>query len=247
MLLGLITCYTSACWVTKRLGDRGLPLLAAWKAQRCADELDVPQWHGYAVWLRGSAAGQLSRPEQYQRAVSMADELSPDLDSPEVLQVYGMLHLSAGLAAAAQTNRDTAITHLNEATVVADRMDSPVGTFARLWFGPANVGVWRTSLAVEFGDGPKVAEIANGVNVEAIPSPSRRAEFYRDLGRSMLSARATREKGVEALLRAEKLAPQRIQNDVFVREAVTAQLRWAKRDAVGRELRGLAWRMGIAT
>jgi hypothetical protein len=49
-----------------------------------------------------------------------------------------------------------------------------------------------------------------------------------------------------ALLTAEKLAPQRIRNDVFIREAVADQIRAARREAGGRELRGLAWRLGVA-
>lgn len=229
VLVSLIHCYTSACFVTMRLGARGLPLLAARLAQRCADELGTPQWRGYAAFLRGQAAGQLSRPEHYRRAVTMADELSPALDSPDVLQMYGMLHLSAALAAAAQTDRDAAAVHLDEASAVAGRMDDEVGTFARLWFGTANVGVWRTSIATELGDGPEVAEIARTVHVEAIPSSSRQAEFYADVGRSMLGERATLAEGLALLLRAETLAPQRIRNDVFVREAVADRLRAPRR------------------
>jgi hypothetical protein len=46
-------------------------------------------------------------------------------------------------------------------------------------------------------------------------------------------------------MRAEQLAPQRVHTDVFTREAVSDLLRRARRDAIGRELRGLAYRMGI--
>jgi hypothetical protein len=48
------------------------------------------------------------------------------------------------------------------------------------------------------------------------------------------------------LLRAETLAPQLVRNNVFVRESVADLLAKARRDAGGRELRGLAWRLGIA-
>ncbi|MGH3912521.1 MAG: helix-turn-helix domain-containing protein, partial [Pseudonocardiaceae bacterium] len=245
-LLGLIHCYSSACWVTKRLGGRGLPMLAARLAQQCADELDAPQWRGYATWLRGDAAGALSRPCQYARAMGMADELSCRLDDPEVIQAYGMLHLSAALAAAAQGDKDTMSIHLTEAAVVADRLDAEVGQFARLWFGRTNVGIWRVALATEFGEGAQVAEIARDVHPDLIPSPSRQAEFWADLGRSLLGESRTRDEGLAAIRRAESLAPQRIRNDLFVREAVASQLRWARQKAGGRELRGLAWRMGIA-
>lgn len=247
VLRGLIDCYSATAWITRRLGGRGLPLLAARIAQTCADELGSIEWRGYATWLRSQVAGPLSRRQQYQRAVSMADQLIANLGSADVLQVYGMLHLSAAVAAAAQSDRETSETHLGEAAAVAHRMDGPVGEFAHMWFGMANVGVWRTAIAVEFSEPGKVIELARGVDVEAIPSPTRRAAFYIDVGRSMLKERATREAGLATLMRAEGLAPQRLRTDVFTREAVADQLRRARRDAIGRELRGLAYRMGIST
>ncbi|WNV83042.1 hypothetical protein [Umezawaea sp. Da 62-37] len=106
--------------------------------------------------------------------------------------------------------------------------------------------MWRVTLATEFGDGPKVAEIARNVHPEMIPSPGRQAEFYADLGRSLMAGSTTRERGLATLLHAERLAPQRVRNDVFVREIISDHLRRAQRDSGGRELRGLAWRMGIA-
>ncbi|WP_312864046.1 helix-turn-helix domain-containing protein [Saccharopolyspora phatthalungensis] len=245
-LLGLVHCYSSACTTTKRLGGRGLPLLAVRMAQQCAQELDSPEWTGYTIWLRSEAAGELSRTRQYARSVAAAEDLSRALDDPNVTQTYGMLHLSAALAAAAQGDRDTATTHLDEAQTIANRMEVEVGGFARLWFGRTNVGIWRTSLLTELGEGPKVAEAARSVHPELIPSPSRQAEFYIDLGRAMLTEPATRDRGLSALLHAEKLATQRVRNDVFVREAVGDLLRRARRDAGSRELRGLAWRMGVA-
>ncbi len=54
------------------------------------------------------------------------------------------------------------------------------------------------------------------------------------------------EQGLALLLRAEKLAPQLIRNDLFVREAVGNALRSARRAAGGQELRGLAYRLGLA-
>jgi hypothetical protein len=114
-----------------------------------------------------------------------------------------------------------------------------------MWFGAANIGVWRTAIAVESGEPGKVVELSRGVDVDLIPSASRRAGFFIDVGRSMLKERSTREAGLGTLMRAEKLAPQRVHTDLFTREAISEQLRRARRDAAGRELRGLAYRMGI--
>jgi transcriptional regulator with XRE-family HTH domain len=245
-LLGMIRCYASAVWTTKRLGGRGLPLLAARAAQTCADMLESPAWKGFTAWLRGDAAGGLSRPEQYRRAMRAADELSPFMDDAEVVQACGMLHLSAALACAVQSDRGTADTHLDEAAAIAGRLDTEVGTFGRLWFGRPNVGVWRATIGNELGDGVSVAERARSVNVAALPSSSRQAEFYMEVGRALLTDTRRRDEGIQVLLRAESLAPQRVHADVFTREAVANHLRTARRDAGGRDLRGLAWRLGIA-
>ncbi|HEY6424441.1 MAG TPA: hypothetical protein VIY28_14580 [Pseudonocardiaceae bacterium] len=153
---------------------------------------------------------------------------------------------SAALAAGAQADHATAAIHLHEASTLAARMGTEVGTWAHLWFGPTNVGIWRTSLAVEIGEHGKALEAAKTVHPELLPGTSRPAEFWAEVGRALVATKKTREKGLRVLLHAEQLAPQRIHADVFVREVIADLLRQARRDAGGRELRGLAWRMGIA-
>jgi transcriptional regulator with XRE-family HTH domain len=245
VLLGLISAYSSAATVTKRLGVRGLPTLAARAVAQCAQALDDPLWLSYAAWLRGAATGQLDRIAQYRRCVAAAQTLTSQLNSSDALQASGMLHLSAALAAAVQADHDTATTHLQEASVLAGRMDTEVGTWANLWFGPTNVGIWHTSLAVELGEHGHAVEAAKAVHPELLPN-SRQAQFWAELGRALIATKKTREKGIRVLLHADHLAPQLIRHDVFVREAIADLLRQARRDAGGRELRGLAWRMGVA-
>jgi hypothetical protein len=65
------------------------------------------------------------------------------------------------------------------------------------------------------------------------------------VGRGLASVRGREAQAVEALRRAEVLAPHRTRTNPFVRETVTELLRRARREAVGRELRGMAYRMGI--
>ncbi|WP_157777556.1 helix-turn-helix domain-containing protein [Nocardia terpenica] len=245
ILAGMIGCYYAMMVMTKRLGVRGLPLLAAVAAQVCAEELDSPAWRGAVMWMRGLVAGSLSRPQQYNRAVASADELSGSLNDSNVLQAYGMLHLSASLAAAVQSDRATADTHLDEAASVANRMEGDVGLFARMWFGRINVGIWRSTVGLELGDGARAIEAVRGLDIESIPAPVRLAGFYLEAGRTMLAEPKSRDKGLAMLLKAEQLAPQRVRSDLFVREAVADRLRAARRDAGGRELRGLAYRLGI--
>jgi hypothetical protein len=99
---------------------------------------------------------------------------------------------------------------------------------------------------VEIGEHGKALEAAKAVHPELLPGNVRQAEFWADVGRALTSEKKTRDKGVRVLLHAEQLAPQRIRRDLLVREAVAGLVRQARRDAGGRELRGLAWRMGVA-
>ena len=246
VLLGLMNAYHTAMYTAKQLGGHGLPILAARAVQQCAEALDDPVWLGYAAWLRGNATGRLDRAAQYRRSVAAADTLTSRLDSSDAVQACGMLHLSAALAAGVQSDHETAATHLAEASVLAARMDTEVGTWAHLWFGPTNVGIWRTSLAVEIGEHGQALEAAKMVHPELLPGHVRQAEFWAEVGRALVVSKKTRDRGVRVLLHAEQVAPQRIRHDVFVREAVAGLLRQARRDAGGRELRGLAWRMGVA-
>lgn len=227
VLLALVRVYTAATWVAKVLGSSGLALMAASRAQYCADELAAPQWRGYTAWLRGVTTGALNRDRQYQRAVAMADELSSAVDDREVAQAVGQLHLSAALAAAAQADRDRASLHLDTAGSIADRLGAPVNDFAKVWFGKTNVGIWRVTIGLELDEGLKVAQAARGRDVEAIPSPARRAVFYLSVGRGLIGERqkAPRDSGLRLPLKAEKLAPQHIRGDVFAREAMSSLLR----------------------
>jgi transcriptional regulator with XRE-family HTH domain len=245
VLLGLIDVHRIAMRITKDLGDRGLPMVAVRAVQQCAEELDNSVWLGCAAVTRGYATGELDRAGQYDRSVAMAESLTSKLDSSEALQTCGMLHLMAATAAGARGDHDTSITHLAEAAALASRMDTEVGTWARLWFGPTAVGIYRTSLALELGEHGSALQAAKSVHPEMLPQ-RQQAFFWIELSRALVAEKKTRQRGVQVLVHAEQLAPDRIRTDPIVRETVAGLLRQARRDAGGRELRGLAWRMGIA-
>ena len=212
--------------------------------RQCTEVLEDPVWLGYAAYLRSEATGHLDRAAHYHRCVAAAQALTSQLDDLDAVQACGMLHLSAALAAATQADHDTTATHLQEASALADRMDTEVGTWANLWFGPTNVGIWRLSLAVELGEYGQAVQAAKAVHPELVPSTARQAVFWAELGRALIAEKRTQQEGLHLLRRAEQLSPQRIRHDIFVRETVADLLRQAQREADGRELRGLAWRLG---
>jgi hypothetical protein len=168
------------------------------------------------------------------------------LDSGDALQACGMLHLSAAQAAGAQADRDTAATHLREASALAARMVTEVGTFGDLRFGSTNVAIWATEIAMTLHEPGQALEAARTAHPELLLCFSHQAGFWADVGRAWAAEKKTREKAVRVLVHAEQLAPQRIHLDLLVREVVSGLLRQALSEAGRRELRALAWRMGLA-
>jgi transcriptional regulator with XRE-family HTH domain len=240
----LVDVLYSAAFLSKGLGYSDLAWMVSGHLHAATVALGDPVLGAVAGFVRSHATvGVRARERALTIAQRSAELLEPD-DGPAG-QVYGMLHLSAALQSAVTGQADSARAHLTEAAETASRTGD--GTFARLYFGPRNVGVWRITLAVELGEPGRVVELARDVEVAAIPSAGRQAMFYGDVGRGLATIRGREAQAVEALRRAEGLAPQRIRALPFVRETVTDLLRRARRDAGGRELRGLAYRMGLAT
>jgi hypothetical protein len=219
-----------------------MPSLAADRMRQVAAELDDPVWNAVSQWGRAHFLSGTNRGRQYELAVAVADQAPMDH-----VETRGMANLTAALAAAAQGRADVAETHLTEAAAIAELVEPDTSPWPSgvMQFGRTNVGIFRVAIGVELGQGARVAEYASTVRTETV-SRGRQASFWVDYGRGLLVERKTREDGLTALLRAEQLAPQQVRNNVWAREAVTGLLSAELRAGGGAELRGLAWRMGIA-
>jgi hypothetical protein len=127
---------------------------------------------------------------------------------------------------------------------VAARVTAPTEVAAHLAFGAPNVGMHRLSVAVELGDAEAAVRAVERVRPEEIPYPARKASYWSDAGRAY--ARLHRDdEAVRAFRQAEDLASLRVRLHPLVREAVADMIDRRQRAAVGRELRGLAYRMGL--
>ncbi|MGH3613847.1 MAG: helix-turn-helix domain-containing protein [Pseudonocardia sp.] len=234
----------SAFYLSKDLGHGDLAWMVSGHLHRAVEATGDPVWGGLGAFVRAHAVvGSQAR----QRGLTLAEDGAERVhaDDAEAGQVHGMLHLSAALQSAVLGQSELARSHVAAASETAARTGD--GTFAGLQFGPRNVGVWRVALALELGEPGRVAELAREVEVAAIPSAGRQASFYADVGRGLATERSTRGRAVEALRRAEQLAPQRTRTNPYVRETVTDLMRRVPRDSgAGRALRGMAYRMGIS-
>lgn len=243
----LIEACVCATFIAKNLNYTDLAHLAAQRAEEAAALLGDPIYKGKAdfVWL-SSLPRAASGDRNLAAAERAAGELEPHARDPLGLQVLGMISLSASLAAAALRRNDGASHWLDEAAGIARRIpDQP----KRNWqsFSATNVGIWRVTVGVECGEsGGAVLELAEHVSLDSLEQlSSRRAGFFADVGRGLAREPRTRVEAIRWLRRAEDAAPQRVRNSAPARETVAFLLNRARTDAGGRELRGMAARMGF--
>jgi transcriptional regulator with XRE-family HTH domain len=245
----LIEACMQAKGTAAALGYADLSHVAALRAEEAAQLLGDPAALGKAAFLRVLSVPR--QPASWDRALVMAEDaagaLEPRARNTEAVCVLGMLTLSAALAAAVLQRGPAADHWLSESESLAARVpDDMPGNW--MSFGTTNVAVWKTALAVERGEGGgTMTELAGSIppaKIAAAPS-GRRASFYADIGRGLARDPKTRAEAVRWLRRAENAAPQRIRNSPPAREAVTFLLQRSRADAGGRELRGMAARMGV--
>jgi transcriptional regulator with XRE-family HTH domain len=239
----LITAEQTAVSVLRYLAQPDLAWIAGERGRQAAALLGDPVWEGAAAFGAAHARSSANRPRALMTMPAAADRLEPLAGrSRMAVEVYGMLRLSAALACAVDGDHAGAEGHGAEAARVA----APLGDEPGAWemFMPSNVAIWRTSLAVEAGNPERAREYAAGVEPRALPSSNRRAAWHYEHARALAMAGRNPE-AITELRRAERLSPLAVQNHPLLRELVRQMLDDSRRRAGGRDLRGLAWRMGV--
>jgi len=243
----LVEACLTAAFAAKALGYPDLAHVAALRAEDAARVLGSPAALGKAAFVRCHTLPRALRTWDKTLAVAerAAGELEPHARDGEELCVLGLLTLTGALAAAVLQRGQVMEDWLAESARIAARVpDQMAGNWQS--FSAANVAVWRTALAVERGEGgAKIAELAGGVDERKLTIRSRRADFLADVGRGVARDPKARAEAVGWLRRAEETAPQRVRNSAPARETVAYLLTRARAEAGGRELRGMAARMGV--
>ena len=142
------------------------------------------------------------------------------------------------MAAADQRPADVEAS-LDYASELAERTGE--GNAYWLGFGPTNVALWRMAAAMEARDHERAVNVAERLNPRVHPNRSRQAAYWSDYGRALARLRGRQDDAVMALRRGETLSPLHMQRNPFVGELLVR----SRRDAVGRELRGMAYRAGL--
>lgn len=103
--------------------------------------------------------------------------------TPQLLSVYGSLHLVCALAAARDDDRASADTHIDEAEASAARLGAD-GNYIWTAFGPTNVKIHQVCVAMEFGDVQRAIEIAPSLDTSALPVERRVRHASETFGRT---------------------------------------------------------------
>jgi hypothetical protein len=172
------------------------------------------------------------------------ESLSVPTNSPESMQLAGMLALSRSLVAASDRRPGDVDAPLEYAAELAQRTGQ--GNAYWMGFGPTNVGIWRMTAALEVGDHAGAAALAEGVNPDEHPSRERQATYWIEYGRALARLRGREADAVMAFRRGEILYPIRLQRNMFARDVLAELLTRVRRGSpVDRELRGMAYRAGL--
>jgi transcriptional regulator with XRE-family HTH domain len=182
-------------------------------------------------------------PQARDVASAAAAYLEPHLrrPTPRLLSVYGSLHLMCALAAARDNDRQGAFTHINEAADSANRLGADAN---HVWtaFGPTNVKIHQTCLAVELGDIQRAIAIGPTLDTRQLPI-ERQVRHSIEVARAY--ARWNRiDEAVDVLLSAEHVAPDQVHyhslSRMVVREIIS-------RTRPPRAAIDLSVRMGLRT
>ncbi len=231
----------TGAWLRVAGAELDLRRNAARLARQAAHDRDTPTARGIATV---GTVGVLLAAGAFDLALGELDSVAVPTTSSESAQLAGMLALSRSLVAAADRRPADA----DAALEYAGELAAHTGEGNAYWmgFGPTNLGQWRMAGALEVRDYGQATAIAERLQPNLHPNLPRRAVYWLDYGRALARLRGRQDDAVMALHRGETLSPQHMQCNPFVRDVLVELVaRRSRRDAIGVELRAMAYRAGL--
>lgn len=164
----------------------------------------------------------------------------------ETAGLVGLTTTKHALAAVLNGRAGDAAAPLEVAAELAERYGATGETDSvGFLYGPVNAGIERMALALDMDEPDHAVRIAQGVDPARHPFAVNRAYHWVHYGRALARLRGRQDDAVLALRTAEDLFPTAVLRNPRVRDVLGELLTRARRDAVGRELRGMAYRASL--
>ncbi|MCT2587569.1 helix-turn-helix domain-containing protein [Actinophytocola gossypii] len=155
------------------------------------------------------------------RALEIAADHVPELDTASSLAAFGALHMRAAVVAGRANKADRAADHLREARSPARVV--PEGVYRGTAFGPASLRIHELAVAVELRDPMGIERAAAWRPPENLPA-ERRSHYFIDLARAQLTL-GRHEDAYLCLQAARQAAPEHTRAHLQVRQSLSALLR----------------------
>jgi len=245
---GLLTsAYQAASAAFARQDEADASWLGADRASRWAEDAGDPLAVVAAAFRMGHAFITLRRLDQAEHVANQAIRaLQPSTSAedcpPEVLSLYGAMHLILAVVFAREGDRAGTRRTIAKARKIAARVGTDRNDY-NTEFGPTNVELHAVSTAVDLGDAGEAIDLSRTIDATGL-SAERQSRLAIDLARAHVQRRHIGD-AVAALLEAERQAPEQVQTHVLARETVRDLLSLAGRRATP-ELLNLARRIGAA-
>ena len=236
--------YQVATLFLTKLGEADLAWISASRGLAAANASND---HVVIGSLSRAAAHALVSIGEYGQAVGLAPATAEFLQprrakpTPQLLSVYGSLHLVCALAAARDDDRSSSDVYIGEAESSATRLGAD-GNFVWTAFGLTNVRIHQVTIANEFGDVQRAIEIGRHLDTSALPV-ERRVRHAIETARAHARWNQVDE-ALDALLAAERIGPDQVRYHRLSRALVREILHRPRPPSLAMQL---SERMGVGT
>ncbi|MGW5689233.1 helix-turn-helix domain-containing protein [Nonomuraea sp. NPDC003754] len=178
------------------------------------DLVAAASWDLCGVWLHEA---QLDPAKN--AALTALDQIEPHVGADDTVKaMWGALHLRAAVAYSRLWHQTEAESHLAEARRVAEVLPRDGNAF-QTQFNRVNTTIHAVEVSMELGRPRDVITRAEQVEIAEIASSERQAHYWTCTAAGYHMNRKDNE-AVDALLRADRIAPQHVRNRPLVRNIV---------------------------
>ncbi|MBX9393057.1 helix-turn-helix transcriptional regulator [Streptomyces sp. TRM72054] len=223
----LVKAYRSADAVAYKFGAHDLSARLVELMRWAVPQADDPLLSASVAYVRTETFFAARAHAAGLRVLEQALDAAPAPAAPPEIAAKGALHMRAAVIAGRAGDASAAVTHLNEASALAERVAEDV--YCGTSFGPDSVKTHKVSVAVSLGD----EHVGHALDIAGEWKPpqelpaERRSGFYIELARAQLWS-GLPDDAFESLKVARHIAPQHTREHPWVREDA-ATLRRLKR------------------